>query len=122
MNQISAVNEVPVVIRSSDAKIWFDLMCVPVIVEGWRDDVQICWRHWGPAAALGYNGGAMIMLLAKEWSLNIAPKGSYSRKTRDRQWAAAIHLCCTLGDEKMFKLWQLLAPGASPVALVEAVS
>lgn len=109
----------PARVPEEEAKIWFDLMCVPVI-EGWREEAPICWRHWGPAAALKYNGGGMMVLLGKEWLRELAPKGSFSQATRERQWKQSGNICCLLGDVRMFELWQQVAPGAPPAAILEA--
>jgi hypothetical protein len=89
---------------------WFDTF--PPLKEGvvWPEDAQMCPRHWAPCPNLSYNGIGLVTELMQVWLKELAPKGSYSRKTRNRQLAAAGHLCCTLGDDRMYQLWTHWVP------------
>jgi hypothetical protein len=81
---------------------WFDQFPPNPAMDG-HD--SWCARHWGPAPVLGANGmGAATEVLAA-WFRELAPKGSWSPAARQRQLEAAGHICCTLGDDRMHKIW-----------------
>jgi hypothetical protein len=84
---------------------WFNLMPPTVADLVWPDDAQMCPRHWAPCPVLSYNGIGMVTELVQIWLKELAPKGSYSKVTRNRQLAEAGHICCTLGDDRMYDLW-----------------
>lgn len=84
---------------------WFDQF--PPLQEGaeWPADSQWCPRHWAPAPCLGANGIGAATEIIQIWLNELAPKGSYSPAAMNRKMIAAGHICCLLGDERMYELW-----------------
>lgn len=89
---------------------WFDQF--PGLKEDavWPEDSHWCPRHWAPAPVLRANGFGAATELAQIWLSELAPKGSYSPAAMNRKLAAAGHVCCTLGDDRMYELWRHWPP------------
>jgi hypothetical protein len=98
--------------RAEQAKAWFDQFMVPGWPpDNWPEKGQWCARHWAPAPALGANGIGAAVELQKIWLEELAPptpRGDY--KALNDALQKAGHICCTLGDERMYDLWEKWPP------------
>lgn len=94
---------------------WFDQF---PLAPDWPEGGQWCARHWAPCPCLGANGIGAAMDLLSVFVNEVATEA----KTADdmnKQMAAAGHLCCTLGDERMYELWGKWPPVTDPEADAE---
>jgi hypothetical protein len=84
---------------------WFDQFIVPGWPpEDWPTDGQWCARHWAPCPALGGNGIGASMDLLHIFVNEVAGEAKTADEMNARM-SAAGHLCCALGDERMYALW-----------------
>jgi hypothetical protein len=86
---------------------WFDQFTLEWS-EPWPEGSQWCPRHWAPCPLLGSNGIGAVTELFRLF-VGTQPANS----TVDEMNAAldqASPVCCTLGDEAMYELWQHWPP------------
>jgi hypothetical protein len=84
---------------------WYEKSRADKDLPEWPDDSQMCTRHWAPCPLLGANGIGVVVELMQIWLTELAPKGSLSPKAMQRQLAKDGHICCTLGDARMYDIW-----------------
>jgi hypothetical protein len=79
--------------------------------ELWPENGQWCRRHWSPCPAGGYNGiGAAVAMMeafAQDSELSgdaLTPEGLNRSLLRVVKEHGAI--CCALGDQEMYRIWQ----------------
>jgi hypothetical protein len=84
---------------------WFDQFPPLKPDMEWPASSRWCPRHWAPCPVTGANGIGAATELMQIWAGELAPKGSYSPAAMNRKLAAAGHICCTLGDERMHEIW-----------------
>jgi hypothetical protein len=89
---------------------WFDQFPPGRDGAGWPPDAPWCPRHWAPAPLLGFSGLGAHAELQRIWVAELRPKGSYSAAAMTRKLLAVSPLCCTLGDERVYGLWQHWLP------------
>lgn len=66
---------------------------------------QWCARHWAPAALLGANGIGAATELMTIFTSEIVPPNVKSPAMLNRHLAKAGHVCCKLGDQRIYELW-----------------
>lgn len=67
---------------------------------------QWCARHWAPCPVLGYNGIGMAVTIQKYYLEHIKPPNLHAPEALNRHMHSIGRLCCTIGDEKMYSMWQ----------------
>lgn len=95
---------------------WFDQFPPPPPGTNWPAESAWCPRHWAPCPHLHANGISAEAALRQLWLRELAPHGSYSAATRNRQYAAAGRICCLLGDDRMHELWAPWLPAQTQEA------
>lgn len=82
---------------------WFDQF--PPLAEGksWPEDGQWCARHWAPCPLLGANGVGATLELMQMFLQGLHAGGDTAQMNAALE--AAGHLCCALGDDRMYELW-----------------
>lgn len=80
---------------------WFDQFPP---ADGWPEGGRWCARHWAPCPCLGANGIGAAMDLLHIFVNEIATDVKTS-DDMNAQMATAGHICCALGDERMYELW-----------------
>jgi|SRR5579875_3394399 len=76
--------------------------------EAWRrnEHTQWCWRHWAPCPVLGYNGIGMFVEMQHVYINEVKPRNLVTPAAINRHMYSIGRLCCTLGDERMYELWE----------------
>lgn len=80
-------------------KAWFDQFPL----DGIGESEQWCARHWAPCPVLGANGVGATMELIQVFLEEVAAAGP--PEALNAQLQAIGHVCCTLGDERMYDIW-----------------
>ena len=98
----------------STATAFFDQFPPLANAADWPADSRWCARHWAPAALIGANGIGAATELMTIFVSEIAPPNVKSPAMLNRQLAKAGHLCCKLGDQRMYEIWGHWPPAQPP--------
>ena len=82
----------------------------------WPAEGQWCARHWAPAALLGANGIGAATELMSIFVKEIAPSNVKSAAMLNRELVKHGHLCCELGDDRVYEVWGRWPPAADKAA------
>ena len=99
--------------RNALPSLWFDQFSEWVAAHPDSGSKQWCARHWAPCPVFGSNGIGAATELMRVFLDEIKPPGVASAAALNREMDKIGRLCCTLGDERMYKIWGNWPPAAA---------
>jgi hypothetical protein len=97
-------------VSSVDSEFFEELQFVAwreAVAAGWPSNGQWCARHWAPGGCGEYNGIGASTDMMSMWAMT-KPTTTPIELNAAMQESIAVYgaLCCELGDDVMFGIWQ----------------